>query len=201
MYRSRFFKSFITNPSEIGAILPSSRRLAREMTSGIGMEKAVAIVELGPGPGVFTEEIVSAAPEGARFFVVERNKEMHDIFTRKHPGVKAFNRCASELGEIMAGESVEKLDIVISGLPWASFPSIVQRQIMNEVSCSLRDGGVFVTFAYLQGFLLPAAHRFRRLLKEMFGRVETSRVVWRNAPPAFVYRCWKSVGLEEKSKG
>ena len=53
----------------------------------------------------------------------------------------------------------------------------------------LRPGGQFATFAYVPGQALPAAHRLRRKLREVFSEVTTSRVVWRNTPPAFVYRC------------
>jgi hypothetical protein len=53
----------------------------------------------------------------------------------------------------------------------------------------LGKGGQFVTFAYLQGLILPAAQRFRKLLKQYFSEVSTSRTVWLNVPPAFIYRC------------
>ena len=68
-------------------------------------------------------------------------------------------------------------------------PESLQREILNAVLSNLAPGGYFVTFAYLQGLMLPAGMRFRRLLSETFGEVRTSSVVWRNLPPAFVYRC------------
>ncbi len=55
----------------------------------------------------------------------------------------------------------------------------------------LRPGGVFVTFAYLQGLMLPAAGMLRRRLKSEFSRVETTKIVWRNVPPAFAYVCYR----------
>ena len=45
--------------------------------------------------------------------------------------------------------------------------------------------------AYLQGLMFPNGQRFRRLLGEVFRGVEISPVVWKNIPPAFVYRCRK----------
>jgi phospholipid N-methyltransferase len=44
-----------------------------------------------------------------------------------------------------------------------------------------------VTFAYLQGLLLPPAHRFERKLIREFGRVKKTPTVWRNIPPAFAW--------------
>jgi phosphatidylethanolamine/phosphatidyl-N-methylethanolamine N-methyltransferase len=37
--------------------------------------------------------------------------------------------------------------------------------------------------------LLPAGGRFFKLLKKNFSEVKKSPVVWKNVPPAFVYRC------------
>ena len=82
-------------------------------------------------------------------------------------------------------------DVILSGLPWASFPNWLQDEILNAILVSLPEGGSFATFAYLQGMLLPAGIRFRKKLNSFFRKVETSPVVWRNIPPAFVYRCHK----------
>jgi phospholipid N-methyltransferase len=50
-----FLKQYIKNPRMIGAVLPSSRNLARKMIEDIDFEKAECIVEYGPGTGVFTK--------------------------------------------------------------------------------------------------------------------------------------------------
>jgi phospholipid N-methyltransferase len=78
---------------------------------------------------------------------------------------------------------------VISGLPWASFSATLQTDIFQAMFSVLRPGGSFATFAYLQGTKLPAGKRFAELLKKNFSSVVKSPVVWRNLPPAFVYRC------------
>jgi phospholipid N-methyltransferase len=55
----------------------------------------------------------------------------------------------------------------------------------------MKDGGKFATFAYLQGLIMPAGIRFRKQLETQFSKVEISKVVWKNLPPAIVYRCQK----------
>jgi len=191
MSHIKFFKSFVKKPGEVGAIMPSSRYLAKTIVADIGIEKASAIAELGPGTGVFTRAIFHAKNPEAHFFAIERNFDIFEHFKEVFPDINVYNGCASDLGLMMTEEGVSMLDVVVSGLPWASFPSDVQLKIIDSVYNALGNDGVFTTFAYLQGFLLPAAHRFRTLLKNKFKTVETSKVVWRNAPPAFVYRCWK----------
>jgi phospholipid N-methyltransferase len=75
----------------------------------------------------------------------------------------------------------------VSGLPWAAFPEALQDQLLDTIADVLRPGGRLVTFAYLQGVLLPAGAKFKRKLKQRFRRVSTTRTVWLNLPPAFVY--------------
>ncbi len=65
------------------------------------------------------------------------------------------------------------------------------KPLMAATLGHLKPGGSFATFAYVQGAVLPAGRRFRQLLGEHFTRVHASPIVWRNAPPAFVYRCVK----------
>ena len=191
MSHIKFLKSFVKKPGEIGAVMPSSRFLAHAITSEIGLDKASAIAELGPGTGAFTKIIIENINHNTHFFVVERNKDIFEHFQETFPDVTAYNCCASDLKEIVSKEGISSLDIVISGLPWAAFPAKIQIAIINSVIETLTENGVFTTFAYLQGLMLPAAHRFKALLKNKFSVVKTSKVVWRNTPPAFVYRCRK----------
>jgi len=78
-------------------------------------------------------------------------------------------------------------DCIISGLPWAAFSEQLQDELLDTVHDVLRHGGRFLTFAYLQGLLLPSGLRFRRKLQARFSQVTTTRIVWANLPPALVY--------------
>ena len=81
--------------------------------------------------------------------------------------------------------------MIVSGLPFASFESELQDQVLAAVKGALVDGGVFATFAYWQGLLVPQGRRFRRILGDEFSEVTTTKTVWTNVPPAFVYRAVK----------
>jgi len=184
-------KAFLRHPTGIGAILPSSAALARMMVAELGLETATAVAEIGPGTGPFTRELLRLLPADCRFFTVERDATIHAEFTRRFPGVRAHCRCAGELPAILHEEGIEGVDALVSGLPWAAFPAALQDEILTAIMGALRPGGRFVTFAYLQGLALPAGRRFRQRLEGHFPEVGTSPVVWRNVPPALVYRCRK----------
>lgn len=184
-----FFKEFLSSPSAIGAIAPSSRFLARRMVEGLDLSNADAVVEYGPGTGVFTEYLLSILPVSCCFFAIEKNPCMAARFRRRFPDVRLFEDSAVRVASFCAELGVSKVDYIISGLPWASFPESLQDELLAGILAVLKPGGSFVTFAYLQGLLLSAGRRFRKKLQSCFQEVNCSPVVWLNLPPAFVYRC------------
>ena len=66
-----FFRQFLRSPQTLGAVAPSSRRLARVMVGGLPLGTAEAVVEFGPGLGAVTGEILRRKGEGTRFFAIE----------------------------------------------------------------------------------------------------------------------------------
>ena len=182
---------FLLNTFTVGAVCPSSRELACEITSSIGLEKVSSVVELGPGTGALTGMILEKINEKSKFFAVELNESVIEEFRKKFPGTTIYNESAVLLKKRAMRENLENIDVIVSGLPWASFPPQLQDDLLDAILDTLPPGGIFTTFAYLQGKLLPAGKRFRNKLDQHFSRVEKSRIIWKNIPPAFIYRCWK----------
>src|SRR5262245_40505573 len=185
----RFFREFLTKPIRTGAVAPSSPRLCKRMVGMVDLKAARVVVEYGPGTGVCTDAILPALPRGCRFFAVELNPSFAQIWRNRHPDQRLHVGSASNIAAICRAEGVERIDAVFSGLPWASFPEKLQREILGATVPMLRPEGSLVTFAYQVGRLTPAGRRFARLLPEYFSKVEKSEVIWRNLPPAFVIRC------------
>lgn len=188
---SRFLSTFLRHPIATGAIAPSGHSLAREMVGWIDWHQVATCVEFGPGTGAFTPHILQSLSPGARFFTVELNPDFAAIMRDRFPDVETVCRSVAEIEQICSEREVAEIDCIICGLPWAAFPASLQDTLMHAVQSRMSTGGCFATFAYLQGTLLPAGMRFRRLLHSSFGNVATSRTVWRNLPPAFVYQCRK----------
>lgn len=190
-----FLAALLRNPGQIGAVAPSSERLASLLASVVPRQGAPVVVELGPGTGAISAVIGGRLPAGARHLAVELDPTMAAYLRRTQPGLEVIDGDAASLSGLLAERQVERVDAVVSGLPWSLFGHATQRAILDQVGAVIGTGGVFTTFAYLHAMPLAAARRFRRTLHEVFDEVVVSRTVWRNLPPAFGYICRRPIGL------
>ena len=185
------------NPRATAAVAPSSRLLAQRMLEGVDFARVRTVVEYGPGTGVFTDALLAKLDEAwndrARVIVFELNGEMarrlKDRFGDGAGRVDVRHADALDARRALTEMKLHGADLVISGLGWPSLPAGVRRRLVGQTARILAAGGTFRTFGYHVGLTMPGAWEFRRLVRARFERVEVSRVVWANLPPAFVYRC------------
>lgn len=177
-----FLRQLLTNPREVSAISPSSPWLARAMASGIKPHLG-PVVEFGPGTGRLTEAILArgVAPQDLTLF--EMNGDFVDHLRARFPGVHVHHGPAQDAPNIL-GKAVAK---VVSGLPLLSMPMALRRSIVAAAFAILSPKGAMVQFTYgLQPPLPP---------EELAGlglRVVQGAKVWRNLPPARVYRLYRA---------
>jgi phosphatidylethanolamine/phosphatidyl-N-methylethanolamine N-methyltransferase len=159
------------------------------MVAEIDFGSLATIVEFGPGTGIMTVDIADRLRQGQRYLGIENNEAFYERLNKRFSNLQFVNRSAVDLENILRTAQIAQIDAVLCGLPWASLPINDQEKILSAMLRFLRRGGVFVTFAYLQGLLLPGAWALRRRLKQNFSLVTTTKVIWRNFPPAFAYVC------------
>ena len=186
-----FIKQFFTNPTRTGAVHPSSEQLAELITGTAELKKRKTIVEIGSGTGVFTEKICQKKNNGSEFFVIELNPLFAEQTKKRCPSVNVFNDTAANIRKYLTLKGYSECECIISGLPWASFNEQLQDDILNSLYESMSPGAVFLTFAYLPSLVMPSGRRFRKKLKDLFGNLHETEVVWNNIPPAFVYSVYK----------
>lgn len=182
-----FLHEFIRNWKTVGAVAPSSPALAERMMESAEVGRAQHVLELGPGTGAFTEAILDSMPHGAQYLGIELNETFVGQLKSRFPTLNFAIAGAQEFDFEGYLADKEPFDVIVSGLPWTAFPRGLQEAILNHVLPNLKTGGRFATFAYHGFHRLPSGQRFRGLLHEKLHGVETSRVVWRNVPPAFIY--------------
>ena len=190
VYRAKFLAEFIQKPLSTGALAPSSGYLATTMVRNAGLTNADIVLEFGAGTGGLTGHILRELGPRTKFAAIEINPQFAAIFRASHPGVPIFQDSVENVRAICDSMNVTMVDCVVSGLPWAFFSKSLQISILDQLMRVLKPGGIFVTFGYLHSSLaLPAAWNFAGLLPDYFSFVSKGPVVWRNVPPAFVYRC------------
>lgn len=182
-----FFGQFLRAPATVGALAPSSRRLAASVCAPVPERGEPTVVELGPGTGPFTAEVQRRLGGRGCHLAVELNAPMAALLAERFPRVDVEHGDAADVARLLARRGLNQADVVVSGLPWAAFPDGVQRRLMEAVCAVLNPVGAFTTFSYVHAIPLGSARRFRALLAERFEEVVPSRTVWRNAPPAFVF--------------
>jgi phospholipid N-methyltransferase len=197
-----FFRECRRHFRATGAILPSSRFLARALVYHLRQpRRAARILEVGPGTGSVTRAIARHMLPEDRLDAVEINERFVAHLERSVGRDRAFARCREQVQVIHAG--VEDLvgdsvyDYIVSGLPLNNFTVAQVREVFASFSRLLKPGGVVTFYEY----------QFVRLLKTPFvGRMErrrlarVGRVMWRyvrdfqvrrervfiNVPPATV---------------
>jgi len=184
-----FLEQYLLRPGRTGAVLPSSQALAREMVAWLELDRARHVLEFGPGTGAFTKALLPKLHNDCRLILIELNPDFVKVLNRNFPTVKVYNDSVANARAICDREGIDKVDCIVSGLPWAGFPQALQTNCLCAIKNVLRPGGQFVTFAYRGVDLLPRARRFRESLDQCFREVSTSKTVTWNVPPAHVYRC------------
>jgi phosphatidylethanolamine/phosphatidyl-N-methylethanolamine N-methyltransferase len=186
---AEFFGSFLRQPARVGAIAPSSPELADAMLHECDLRNAKTVVEFGPGTGAFTRVILDRIGRRTNFLALELDRDHARRLRERFPGLNVHHDCAESIRTYLARHQLGKACYIISGLPWVAMPCAVQESILDATAASLAPGGMFTTFSYVHAFWWPSARRFRRQLGRRFSEIRFSPVVWRNLPPALVYRC------------
>jgi phospholipid N-methyltransferase len=193
MKAGSFLQEFIKHPHWTGTFFASTEAMGEAIVEYAQLQDAASIVELGSGDGVFTKAINRRLRPDADFFAIEINPLFAKATRLFCPGVDVYVDSAEHIQKYLSRRGLKHCDIIVSALPWAAFNRELQVRLLTAVERALRPGGRFVTIAYISGLPLPAGRRFRQQLEEQFTNVEMSRIVWRNRPPAIVYRAQKKV--------
>ncbi|MGH3786998.1 MAG: class I SAM-dependent methyltransferase [Pseudonocardiaceae bacterium] len=184
-----FLAAVLRSPATVGAVAPSSSRLAAQMATVVPAVQEPVVVELGSGTGSVTTALESRLGGRGRQVAVEIDLVLANYLRAEHPDVEVLVGDAVDLERLLAEQHVPAVDAVVSGLPWSLIDADAQRAIVHAAARSLGSGGCFTTIAYLHSLPMTRARQFRALLGEVFGEVLITRTVWWNLPPGLVYVC------------
>ena len=184
MGRYAFFLESLRNFKTVGTVTRSSKYLCQAVVKNANLNTARVIVELGAGDGVMTRHLLKAMPDNAVLISFEINgvfcEQMSQI---NDPRLKIINDSAETLPDILKSMNIDRVDSVVSALPFSVFPEELAKSIVSLSHEVLKDKGRFVQIHY--------SLKTRKLYREIFGNVNTE-FEFRNIPPAFVLLCHKN---------
>ena len=189
-----FIKGMLRHPLKTGAIAPSSPYLAKEMLRHWPQEVGQVVVEFGTGTGAITS-LINERLQGQQFLGFELNPDFIALLQKKWPHLPIIPRSAADLLDEMSKRKIHGAHLIVSGLPWSIFSDNLQNSILSATAEALTTDGVFSTFAYVHALKLKQARAFTDKLTQHFEKVNTSKVIWRNLPPAIIYHCSGKRGL------
>lgn len=223
-----FFRQFRQQYHTTGSILPSSRALARALCRPLRRAAHTAtraartvttaahavsdecsaesrrnqaprsILEVGPGTGAVTVEIVRNLRPGDRLDIVEINADFVAHIQNRFKEEADFRRRRDQCRVIhcplqeVPGESM--YDFMLSGLPLNNFSLALVEDIFRSYRRLLKPEGVLSYFEYvairdLKQALIPAEKERLRTLgeyleKQIAAHQIAEEIVWFNVPPA-----------------
>ncbi len=185
--RIEFLTGFLRNPKEVGSVVPSSRFLTRRVLECGAVDKARMIVELGPGTGVFTGEILKRMRPNAKLVAVEINPTFVRMLRSNYPDprLSVYEGSASDLEKALIEAGTSQADLVVSGIPFSTLAHETRRATLEAARRVLGPGGYFVAY--------QVRSHVRRFAEPVFGPGETHRE-FLNLPPMRIYVWQRPVG-------
>ena len=144
---SVFLSAFISKPTSVGAIFPSSSKLAKKITEKIGKHSSpIKVLEVGAGTGVFTERIIEKLNSHDTLDIIELDEGFYHILEKKygHLGNVQIN-CMS----VLDFDTKEPYDFIISGLPFNAFDEGFLTQVLMKYRELIKPGGIISYFEYI----------------------------------------------------
>src|ERR1035437_2084863 len=178
----QFIRSWIEKPLSTGAVMPSSKALARTMAGYVDPQSSGPVIELGPGTGPVTEALVQRGIDPKRLILVEFNPDFCRLLRTRYPAATVVQGDAYRLRRLLETLVRDPAAAVVSGLPLVTKPLRTRLRLISDAMGLLAPGAPFVQFPYAMVPPIP---------KALSGfKAEASELIWMNLPPArvWVYR-------------
>lgn len=176
-----FVRSWVDDPLRVGAIAPSSERLARLITDEV-VSVSGCILELGPGTGVFARMLVERGVRERDLVLVESSVAFAGLLKGRYSEALVCHMDAARLARARVLDGVE-IGGAVSGLPLLAMKPRAVMGVLSGVFKRLRPGASVYQFTY--GFGCPVQ---RRILDRLGLKATCIRRTLLNIPPATVYR-------------
>lgn len=175
-----FFRQWLRSPKSMGAVLPSSRVLARAVTDAIRWRPGETVIELGAGTGAISQGLIASGLPADALMMIELDRPLFEYLRDRFPAVRVVHGDATRLANLVAQHGISQVSTVISGLPMLTMPLEVQRAIIAQSFALLGPQGYMLQYSYCPVAPIPA--------KKLGVDARLVKFVVRNVPPATVWQ-------------
>lgn len=181
--RVRFLGEMIRSPRRVGSIVPTGRPTARLMAGFVDPASALPVLELGPGTGPITRQILARGIAADKLYLVEYAPDLCGHLRQAFPGVHVINGDAFDLDGTFKGDAPALFDCVVSGVPMLNFGHAERNLLLNDALSRVPPGRPMIQITY--GARPPVVPDDPTIA------FTASPWVMRNVPPAKVWTYWR----------
>ena len=180
--KKEFLSEFLKpTKNNIGAVAPSSKFLVKKMVDPIDFSKVKCIVEFGSGTGNITIELLNRMPHDAILIAFEINKEFCEkLLEINDSRIKIISDSAENLESYLLKHNIQKVDYIVSSLPFTILPNTLVRNILKIAKKVLTPKGAFIQYQYSLNAYAKLRHTFKKV------DLNFTPI---NLPPAFIFTC------------
>ncbi len=189
-----FFRELKESYSQIGMIFPSSRFLAASMVSALQTKSSKRrILEVGPGTGPITKEILKRMNDTDELYICELNPRFLETLKKRLEKNPLYQKHRQRVHFILGAfqdlqknqELLGSIDILVCSLPFTNFTPEVVTEIIEVIEKLVAEKGAVTFFEYVG---------LRKLLSVFSSQENRQRV---RAVDALIYQ-WRN---EVEKKG
>jgi phosphatidylethanolamine/phosphatidyl-N-methylethanolamine N-methyltransferase len=202
--RLSFIRQSVMHHRKTGAVASSSRFLAKAMIErSFDSPSPARILEVGPGNGAFTHQLISRMRPGDRLTIIEVNPVFCQSLRKRLASDQSWRMKASQIElletDIASWSADGTFSSIISALPFNNFSPGDVQAILDRLMASLEPGGSLSFFEYsfikkIGSLFCSKRQKMRiaeinRIICDLLNKMRSESVFipW-NIPPAKVYR-------------
>lgn len=144
-----FFKRLLANPIRVGYLVPSSGFLTKKTAKRIDFSKPRVVIELGPGEGCHTRQIVKRMNAESRLVLIELDDHFAEHLEKQFAHddrVIVVHSDALHLPETLAGLGISNPDYIVSGIPFTIMDRELREKLLANISQAMGPDTVFITY-------------------------------------------------------
>jgi phosphatidylethanolamine/phosphatidyl-N-methylethanolamine N-methyltransferase len=144
-----FFKRLLANPIRVGYLVPSSGVLTRKTAKRIDFSKPRVVIELGPGEGCHTRQIVRRMNPESKLILIELDEHFANHLKKQFahdPRIVVVQADALHLVETLTGLGVTHPDYIYSGIPFTIMERNLRESLLSNIADTMGPETIFITY-------------------------------------------------------